>query len=182
MGAAEIAAFLTHLAVDKNVAASTQNQALRALLFFYRNVLGRDVILSGDALRAKKPRRLPTVLTKEEVHRVLNPMTGMHQHRSKIAIGYTRTCSCPPHHLNCLTAKEWITCELGVWQFVYEGRDIRDKSIHSATFPIALSKRVMSLFTHEGELVLDPFVGSGTTLLFLMHLKLMFHDPEIADW
>jgi hypothetical protein len=59
MGAAEIAAFLTHLAVDKNVAASTQNQALRALLFFYRNVLGRDVILSGDALRAKKPRRLP---------------------------------------------------------------------------------------------------------------------------
>ena len=66
MGAAEIAAFLPHLAVDKNVAASTPNQALSALLFLYRNVLGRDVSLSGDVLRAKKPRRLPTVLTKEE--------------------------------------------------------------------------------------------------------------------
>lgn len=86
-------------------------------------------------------------------------------YRSKILIGHTRTCSCPPNHINCLTAKEWIKCQLGVWQFVYEGRDIRDKNVHPATFPIALSKRVISLFTHEGELVLDPFVGSGTTLV-----------------
>jgi DNA modification methylase len=86
-------------------------------------------------------------------------------YRSKIPIGYTRTCSCPPNHLNCLPAKEWIKCQLGVWQFSYEGRDIRDKNVHPATFPISLSKRVISLFTHEGELVLDPFVGSGTTLV-----------------
>lgn len=86
-------------------------------------------------------------------------------YRSKIDIGYTRTCSCPPNHLNCLSAKEWIKCQLGVWQFAYEGRDIRDKNIHPATFPISLSKRVICLFTHEGELVLDPFVGSGTTLV-----------------
>jgi len=64
-----------------------------------------------------------------------------------------------------LTAKEWIKCQLGVWQFFYEGRGIRDKNLHPATFPIALSKRVISLFTHEGELVLDPFVGSGTTIV-----------------
>lgn len=86
-------------------------------------------------------------------------------YRARIPIGNTRTCSCPPNHVNCMTAKEWIKCQLGVWQFVYEGRDIRDKNIHPATFPIALSKRVISLFTHEGELVLDPFVGSGTTLI-----------------
>lgn len=86
-------------------------------------------------------------------------------YRSKIGIGYTRTCSCPPNHLNCLSAKEWIKCQLGVWQFAYEGRDIRDKNVHPATFPISLCKRVISLFTHEGELVLDPFVGSGTTLV-----------------
>lgn len=86
-------------------------------------------------------------------------------YRSKIPIGHTRTCSCPPNHINCLTAKEWIKCQLGVWQFAYERRDIRDKSVHPATFPIALSKRVISLFSHEGELVLDPFVGSGTTLV-----------------
>jgi len=54
---------------------------------------------------------------------------------------------------------------LGVWQFYYEARDIRDKTVHPATFPISLAKRVISLFTHEGELVVDPFVGSGTTLV-----------------
>ncbi|MGQ9517842.1 MAG: DNA methyltransferase, partial [Anaerolineae bacterium] len=86
-------------------------------------------------------------------------------YRTKIPIGYTRTCSCPPNHLNCLSPREWIKCQIGVWQFVYESRDIRDKNIHPAVFPIALCKRVISLFTHEGELVLDPFVGSGTTLL-----------------
>ncbi len=83
----------------------------------------------------------------------------------KLIIGYKRTCSCPPSHLNCMTPKEWIKSQLGVWQFSYESRDIRDKRVHPATFPISLSKRVIQLFTHEGELVLDPFVGSGTTLV-----------------
>jgi len=64
-----------------------------------------------------------------------------------------------------MTAKEWIKSQLGVWQFYYESRDIRDKNVHPATFPIALAARCISLFSHEGELVLDPFVGSGTTLV-----------------
>lgn len=64
-----------------------------------------------------------------------------------------------------MTAKQWIRSQLGVWQFTYEKRDIRDKSLHPATFPISLAKKVIELFSHEGELVLDPFVGSGTTLI-----------------
>lgn len=86
-------------------------------------------------------------------------------YRSKLNIGYERTCSCPPKHINCLTAKEWVKCQIGVWQFAYEKRDIRDKNVHPAAFPISLCKQIISLFTHEGELVLDPFVGSGTTLV-----------------
>ena len=82
-----------------------------------------------------------------------------------IDIGYQRKCDCEPTHINCMTAKEWLKSQLGVWQFTYESRDIRDKSIHPATFPISLSKKVIELFTHKGELVLDPFVGSGTTLV-----------------
>ena len=80
-------------------------------------------------------------------------------------IGYTRTCDCPATHLNCLRPKEWIKFQLGVWQFSYEKRDVRDKKLHPATFPISLASAVIRLFTHAGELVVDPFVGSGTTLV-----------------
>jgi DNA modification methylase len=80
-------------------------------------------------------------------------------------IGHERACDCPPNHLNCLNAKEWMKAQIGVWQFYYEARDIRDKSLHPATFPISLARRVIELFTHRGELVLDPFAGSGTTLV-----------------
>lgn len=95
--------------------------------------------------------------------RIIKPTSQYYQ--TKINIGADRTCSCPPNHLNCLTPKEWLKSQIGVWQFFYESRDIRDKNVHPATFPIALAKKVISLFTHEGELVLDPFVGSGTTLV-----------------
>lgn len=82
-----------------------------------------------------------------------------------IRIGHERSCSCPPNHLNCLSAKEWMKAQIGVWQFYYEGADVRDKALHPATFPVALARRVLELFTHQGELVVDPFVGSGTTLV-----------------
>ena len=82
-----------------------------------------------------------------------------------VRLGSDRLCDCPPNHINCMTAKEWIKSQLGVWQFFYESRDVRDKNAHPATFPIALAARCISLFSHEGELVLDPFVGSGTTLI-----------------
>ncbi|HOO02909.1 MAG TPA: DNA methyltransferase [Rectinema sp.] len=92
-------------------------------------------------------------------------------YRTRIEIGTKRLCSCPENHLNCLTAKEWLKSQIGVWQFFYENRDIRDKNLHPATFPLALAKKVISLFTHEGELVLDPFVGSGTTLVAAQDLN-----------
>lgn len=92
-------------------------------------------------------------------------------YRSRLDVAHLRTCNCPPNHLNCLTPKEWIKSQLGVWQVSYCGRDIRDKELHPATFPIALARRVIELFTHEGELVLDPFVGSGATLVAAQELN-----------
>ncbi|WP_287743199.1 site-specific integrase [Microcystis sp. M169S2] len=65
MGKEEIKSFLTHLAVDKNVAVATQNQALNAILFLYREVLKIELGNIGAYLRAKRSKRLPTVLTKE---------------------------------------------------------------------------------------------------------------------
>jgi len=80
-------------------------------------------------------------------------------------IGTERTCECSSKHTCCLSAKEWLKNQIGVWKFAYEKRDIRDKTIHPATYPISLARRIIEQFTHKGELVLDPFVGSGTTLI-----------------
>jgi DNA modification methylase len=92
-------------------------------------------------------------------------------YRSRLEIATTRSCQCEPSHINCLTAKEWLKCQIGVWQFSYCGRDIRDKKVHPATFPISLAKKVIELFSHEGELILDPFVGSGTSLIAAQDLN-----------
>jgi len=76
LGAAEVTAFLNHLASERDVAAATQNQALSALLFLYKEVL-RQPLPWLDALdRAKRPARLPTVLTQAEVRRLLDAMRG----------------------------------------------------------------------------------------------------------
>ena len=90
---------------------------------------------------------------------------------SVLEIDYERICDCPPKHINCMTAKEWMKSQIGVWRFTYNGRDIRDKNVHPAVFPISLAEHVISLFTHRGELVVDPFVGSGTTLVAAQDLE-----------
>jgi integron integrase len=78
MGATEIERFLTSLAVQGNVSSSTQNQALSALLFLYRQVLGVELPWMGDIQRAKKPQRLPVVLTRTEAAALLDQLTGAH--------------------------------------------------------------------------------------------------------
>lgn len=93
------------------------------------------------------------------------------EHREKLDIRGERVCSCKKTHINCMTPKDWLKSQLGVWQFFYEKRDIRKKDLHPATFPISLAQKIVELFTHEGELVLDPFVGSGTTLLAAQDLN-----------
>ncbi len=76
MAEPEINAFLTHLAMKEKVSASTQNQALCALLFLYRHVLGREIGDLGKVIRARKPKRLPVVMTREEVKIVLANLSG----------------------------------------------------------------------------------------------------------
>ncbi len=76
LGALEVEAFLSRLAVEGRVSPSTQNQALSALLFLYREVLGVDLPWLDNVTRAKRPRRVPTVLSREEVRRVLVLMDG----------------------------------------------------------------------------------------------------------
>jgi integron integrase len=86
MGAPEIQTFLAHLAQERSVAASTQNQALSAILFLYRHVLHKDIepiLLSS----AKRPERLPTVLTRDQVLRVIVQLNGTHKLMAQLLYG-----------------------------------------------------------------------------------------------
>ena len=87
MGAEEVEAFLTHLATVGQVSASTQNQAVSALLFLYREILGIQLPWLDNVIRAKKPQRLPTVLSKNEVSRVLERMDGNYGLMARLLYG-----------------------------------------------------------------------------------------------
>lgn len=87
MGRKEIEAFLTHLAVDRKVAASTQNQAFSALLFLYNKVLNLEVFDGVDAMRAKQPQRLPTVLCHDDAMALIDATTGVYRLIAKILYG-----------------------------------------------------------------------------------------------
>jgi integron integrase len=76
MGGAEVTQFLSALAVQRNVAASTQNQALSALLFLYRDVLGQALPWLDEVVRAKRPERIPVVLSRTEVHAIIGSLDG----------------------------------------------------------------------------------------------------------
>ncbi|WP_338846233.1 phage integrase N-terminal SAM-like domain-containing protein [Massilia sp. W12] len=87
MGGAEVEAFLSHLALEGNVAASTQNQALSALLFLYREVLEQDLPWMEGVVRAKRPARLPVVLSEREVLAVLEKMHDLYGLLARLLYG-----------------------------------------------------------------------------------------------
>jgi integron integrase len=83
----EVKSFLSHLAVDKNVSASTQNQAFNALLFLFRHVLDRDLNEISETVRAKASRRLPVVLSRQEVQQLLAELSGVYRLMAKLIYG-----------------------------------------------------------------------------------------------
>jgi integron integrase len=87
LGAAEVQSFLNDLALNQKVAVSTQNQALNALVFLYREVLHVDLGAIGEIERPRRPARLPVVLTQAEARRLLAAMTGTHQLMASLLYG-----------------------------------------------------------------------------------------------
>jgi integron integrase len=88
LGSVDIENFLTYLAVDQNVASATQNQALSAILFLYKNVLKIEIDPNSiNAVRAKKPKRLPTVLTKGEVKSLIIHLSGKYKLMAQMMYG-----------------------------------------------------------------------------------------------
>src|SRR6267143_2046950 len=97
MGAGEVTAFLTSLAVQDKVAASTQNQALSALLFLYREVLDVDLPWLEDVVRAKRPQHLPVVLTRDETRAVLQRLNGVPRIMALLLYGAGQDLACAAH-------------------------------------------------------------------------------------
>ena len=87
MGVEHIQRFLSHLATEGRVSASTQNQALSSLLFLYKKVLGIELPWIEDVVRAKRPTRVPVVLTRIEVAKILSSMQGKHWLLAKLMYG-----------------------------------------------------------------------------------------------
>jgi len=87
MAEREITAFLTYLAAEKNVAASTQNQALAAILFLYKQVLNQELDWMDDIVRAKRPVRVPEVLDPGQVKALLKQLAGVHQLMARLLYG-----------------------------------------------------------------------------------------------
>jgi site-specific recombinase XerD len=87
MGADEVQAYITYLANERTVAASTQNQALSAIMFLYKYVLQKEIVFPSDIIRASKPGRLPTVLSHAEAMSVINHMSGVPQLITKLLYG-----------------------------------------------------------------------------------------------
>lgn len=79
MGTKEIESFLTHLAVNKKVSSSTQNQALNAIAFLYKQILKQDMGFLQNVVRAKKPKRIPVVMSRDEVQKIIYSLEGIHQ-------------------------------------------------------------------------------------------------------
>ena len=94
MGAEEVEAFLTHLAVKGNVSASTQNQAKSALLYLYKEVLGIELPWLDNITQAKAPKRLPVVMTREEVQAVLAHLDGLRACCMAAECASWRCCAC----------------------------------------------------------------------------------------
>ncbi len=86
-GEAKIEAFLTHLAVDKGMSPSTQNQAMNALVFLYKHVLKQPLDKEINAVRASRKINIPVVMAREEVARIIGAMTGIHQLVVKLLYG-----------------------------------------------------------------------------------------------
>jgi integron integrase len=87
LGAEHVTAFLSSLANDRRVAAATQNQALAALLFLYRHALSIELPWMNEIVRAKRPRRLPVVLARTEVHALLARLAGTHALMARLMYG-----------------------------------------------------------------------------------------------
>ena len=173
MGAAEIEAFLTYLAKEGYVSSSTQNQALNALLFLYRNVLQIDLPVPLHALRAKRSEHLPTVLSKDEVASVLAGMQGLHQLMAKLLYG------CGLRLMECLRLRVKDIDFEQSQIIVREGKGEKDRATMLPASLIQPLKNQITFVKNQHERDLAQGYGS-VELPFALARKYPTADKEVG--
>ena len=173
MGAAEIEAFLTYLAKEGYVSSSTQNQALNALLFLYRNVLQIDLPVPLHALRAKRSEHLPTVLSKDKVASVLAGMQGLHQLMAKLLYG------CGLRLMECLRLRVKDIDFEQSQIIVREGKGEKDRATMLPASLIQPLKNQITFVKNQHERDLAQGYGS-VELPFALARKYPTADKEVG--
>ncbi len=173
MGAPEIEAFLSHLAQEVNVSASTQNQAFNAILFLYRNVLKIELTTPVYALRAKRSQHLPTVLSKNEVNQVLGGMQGLHQLMARLLYG------CGLRLMECLRLRvkdiDFEQCQI----IVREGKGEKDRLTMLPVTVVEPLKAQIAFVQKQHMRDLEQGFGS-VELPFALARKYPHADKELA--
>jgi integron integrase len=171
MGADEVEAFLTHLAVERDVAPATQNQALNALVFLYRNVLGKP--LEGiDAVRAKEKERLPVVLTEMEVRNILAPQQGDTGCAMKLLYG----CGLRVNECLRLRIKD-IDFETRVVR-IHDGKGQKDRILK---LPDCLHGELQSQMA-AGRILFEADRASGVAGVYLPHALAKSAPAYAVSW
>jgi len=172
MAELEVAQFLSHLALDRNVAPSTQNQALNALAFLYKAVLDRPLQALQGVVRAKKPQKLPVVLTTEEVGRLLNELEDVQWLAACLMYGSGLRL------LECLRlrAKDLDFHHLAI--FVRNGKGGKDRVVTlSGDLIIPLQRHLGNVKTiHERDL------ASGYGSVYLPHALAKKYPNASVEW
>lgn len=148
MGEKEISQYISHLATDQKVVASTQNQALNAIVFLYKHVLQIDLGDFGHMERAKRPERLPTVMTKAEVSRILAAMSGTYGLMAKLIYG------CGLRLMECVRLRvKDIDFERNQ-VIVHDGKGMKDRStmLPEQLKPLLLEHLARVKILHEQDL------------------------------
>jgi integron integrase len=172
MGGPEIEAFLTHLAVERRVAASTQNQALSAILFLYRHVLAIDLDRPMTYARARRPRRLPTTLTEDEALKVIGFLSGYHQLMAKLLYGAgLRLMECVR-----LRVKDLDLSRLQV--LVRDGKGMKDRT---TTLPAAVVPHLQEHLLHVRQVHQDD-VEQGYGRVYLPFALERKYPNASIDW
>lgn len=142
-----------------------------------RNERGFEVAIIDQTKKATdfETTRQQEIIMTEVIVPSSGQMVEMIETTKKLQMNFVKNCDCPSNHISCITAKEWVKGQVAIREFevteddikefYYGARDVRDKNVHPAVFPIALPTHFIKTLTHKGELVLDPFSGIGTTLL-----------------